>query len=486
MTGVFRRFAAVLFCAAIIPAVAACTSVNPATGKNEFSVLSPEDEARIGKAEHGKVVKQFGGVYDDPKIGGYVARIGGQLVANSELAGSPFTFTVLNSPVVNAFALPGGYVYVTRGLIALANNEAELAGVIAHEIGHVTARHTAQRMTRSTVVGLGSAILGAALGVPSNVTRLGGQLYLTSFSRDQEYEADLLGVRYLSRVGYDPYAQADFLKSLGAHTELMAKLSGNGNRPPEFLSTHPNTPERVIRAANAAKESGSAKGAPNRRQAFFKTIEGMVYGDDPEQGYVRGRQFSHPQLRFTFKVPDGFKIINRPTAVLAKGPKSTGLVFSGAKVRAGTDPRAYMVREWAKSVQLSDVERIRINGMDAATGWTRLNTRAGQVDVRLVVVRFESKQFYRFQFITPVNVTRQLEQEFQRTTYSFRRLSSKEAAALKPLRIRIVTVRPGDTARKLGRRMQVDDAHLDRFRVLNRLQPGQNPPVGSRVKIVRE
>jgi predicted Zn-dependent protease len=473
-----------VICAALIPLAAACTAVNPATGEKQFMLMSPEDEARIGKAEHSKVLKQFGGVYDDPNIGGYVAQIGGRLVANSELAGQPFTFTVLNSPVVNAFALPGGYVYVTRGLVALANNEAELAGVIAHEIGHVTARHSAQRMTQATVVGLGGAILGAALGVPQEVTNLGSQLYLTSFSRDQEYEADLLGVRYLTRVGYDPYAQADFLESLGAHTEMMAKLSGNGDRPPEFLSTHPNTPERVIRAANAAKASGAGPSAPNRRQNFLNTIDGLVYGDDPEQGFVRGRVFSHPKLRFTFTVPEGFQLINRPDAVLAKGPSSSGIVFNIAEPKSNGDPLGYMVHEWAKSVRLADVERIKINGLDAATGWTRLNVRGSLIDVRLVVIRFSGRQLFRFQFITPTNMTARLSQDLQRTTYSFRRLSSREAAALKPLRIRIVTVRAGDTAQSLARRMAVDDAHLERFQVLNRLKPGQNPPVGSRIKLV--
>lgn len=486
MTGVFRRYAAVLVCVALIPLAAACTSLNPATGEKQFTLMSPEDEARIGKSEHSKIIKQFGGVYDDPDIGGYVAQIGGRLVANSELAGRTFTFTVLNSPIVNAFALPGGYVYVTRGLIALANNEAELAGVLAHEVGHVTARHTAQRMTRATVLGLGGAILGAAFGVPQELTNLGSELYLRSFSRDQEYEADLLGVRYLTRAGYDPYAQANFLASLDAYTKLTAKLSGNGDRPPEFLATHPNTPERVIRAANAAKAAGVGTSAPNRRQDFLDTIDGLVYGDDPAQGFVRGRVFSHPKLGITFTVPDGFKLINRPDAVLAKGPSSSGIVFNGVQVNAGTDPRTYMVRQWASSVRLSDVERIEINGMDAATGWTRVNAEGSLIDIRLVVIRFSDRQFFRFQFISPADMTARLKQDLQRTTYSFRRLSPKEAAALKPLRIRVVTVRTGDTTQSLARHMRVDEAPLDWFRVLNRLKPGQNPPAGSRVKLVEE
>ena len=242
----------------------------------------------------------------------------------------------------------------------------------------------------------------------------------------------------------------------------------------------------MLTAANAAKATGVGTSAPDRRQDFLNTIDGLVYGDSPDQGFIRGRVFSHPKLGFTFTVPDGFKLINRPDAVLAKGPSSSAIVFNGVQVAARTDPRTYLVHQWAPSVRLSDVERITINGMEGATGWTRLNAQGSLVDVRLVVIRYSDRQFFRFQFVTPASMTARLKRDLERTTYSFRRLSAKEAAALKPLRIRVVTVRTGDTTQSLARRMRVDEAPLDWFRVLNRLKPGQNPPVGSRIKLVEE
>lgn len=201
----------------LLLSVPGCVTTNPATGQQELTpFMSPAEESRIGAEEHPKMVARFGGVYDDIEIGAYVAEIGGRLVKNSELPNQEFRFTVLNSPDVNAFALPGGYVYVTRGLLALANSEAEFAGVLAHEIGHVTARHAAQRYNRAIATSLGTAILGAIVqssGV-DQLAQLGGELYLKGFSREQEFQADTLGVRYMSRAGYNPEAQASFLRSL--------------------------------------------------------------------------------------------------------------------------------------------------------------------------------------------------------------------------------------------------------------------------------
>ncbi len=475
--------------AALLPLAAACTSVNPATGQEEFTLLSPADEARLGREEHAKIVTRFGGVYDDPEVGGYVAEVGGRIVANSELAGSSFTFTVLNTPVVNAFALPGGYVYLTRGLLALAGDEAQLAGVLAHEVGHVTARHTAQRMTRGTLVGLGAAVLGAAFGVPGELTNLGSELYLKSFSRDQEYEADLLGIRYLARAGYDPYAQSDFLQALADHDRLARRLAGedgSGGRPPEFLSTHPRTAARVRRAIEAAAGSGVPPTAPRRRDAFLDRIDGLVYGDAPEQGFVRGRTFSHPGMGFTFTVPPGFRLINSEKAVYAKGPDRAVIVLDSKPTERPTDPLRYMVNGWARNVRLEGIERIDLNGMAAATATTRIVRPNQTVYVRLVAIEFSPRRLFRFQFVVPDRMTPQLEEELKRTTFSFRRLGPDEAARLKPLRLRVVTVRAGDTTASLAQRMAFEDFRIERFRTLNGLVPGEEPRPGTRVKIVVE
>ena len=260
-----NRIVGVVVAFLLLAAVPSCTP-NPATGQQDFTLfMSESEESRIGAQEHSKIIDRYGGVYDDLEIGAYVAEIGGRLAANSERANASFTFTVLNTPDVNAFALPGGYVYVTRGLIALANSEAELAGVVAHEIGHVIARHTAQRYSRAAATQIGATLLGALVGSREvgDLLQVGGQLYLLSFSRSQEFEADTLGIRYLNRTGYDPVAEAQFLQNLGREKDLQNRLAKRDarDRQSDFLATHPNTPERVQRAIAAATFSSTASTA---------------------------------------------------------------------------------------------------------------------------------------------------------------------------------------------------------------------------------
>ncbi len=465
--------------------------VDPATGEQKLAqLMTPDDERRIGASEHPKMLRQFGGVYDDPRIGGWVATIGGRLVANSEMAKQPFFFSVLDSPEVNAFALPGGYVYITRGLLALANTEAEIAGVLAHEIGHVTARHSAQRASTATVANLATTLLGVVTG-SREVAQIGqfiGAGMLAQYSQSQEYEADLLGVRYMRRTGYHPLAQADFLSSLNREHELQRGISGGGADPlTGFFATHPNTLERVRRAI---AEAGKGGGAPGKltyaRQGLLAHIDGMVYGDSPKQGFVRGRTFAHPTLRFSFAVPAGFRLENKPGAVLARRRGGGTIRFDHAPRPKYDDPLTHLRNEWARGAELAEVERLTINGMAAATATTRATTRSGRQDARLVAIRYAPGQIYRFLFLTPPGLTHRLQPELQRTAYSFRRLSPDEAAALQPKRLRIITARTGDSAASLANGMALPKPRLARFRVLNALSEGAAIRPGERLKIVSD
>jgi predicted Zn-dependent protease len=453
--------------------------------------MTPGQERQIGASEHPKMLRQFGGVYDDPRIGGWVAVIGGRLVAASEMAKQPFVFSVLDTPEVNAFALPGGYVYITRGLLALANTEAEVAGVLAHEIGHVTARHTAQRVTTATVANLATILLGAVTG-SREVAQIGqfvGAGVLAQYSQSQEYEADLLGVRYLRRTGYNPLAQADFLSSLNREHELQKAISGRGGADPMagFFATHPSTLDRIRRAIREAKkEPGAARNLTYARAGLLANIDGMVYGDSPRQGFVQGRTFSHPTLRFTFTVPPGFRLANRPDAVLARREGGGVIRFDDAGRPRWDDPLTHLRSEWAPGARLDDVERLTVNGMAAATATTWATTQAGRQDARLVAIRLAPGRIYRFLFLTPPRLTRQLERGVQRTIFSFRPLSPAEAAALEPKRLRVVTVRAGDSIASLAARMAVEERRVQRFRVLNALPDGAELRPGERVKIVTD
>jgi predicted Zn-dependent protease len=477
--------------AAALAAFLGACSTNPATGERNFTAfMSPTQEQQVGRQEHPKILKQFGGVYDDPAIAAYVAGIGERLALNSDKPDQRYTFTVLNSPMVNAFALPGGFVYVTRGLMALAGDEAELAGVMAHEIGHVAARHTAQRYSRAVAVGLGAALLGAVAGSEGigSVANLGAELYLKSFSREQEFEADMLGVRYLARSSYDTAAMASFLEKLDAHSRLEAKLAGSDeNRAGrvDFFATHPRAADRVDAAIRAA---GAIRAADPEiaKVEYLTRVLGLIFGDDPEQGYVRGTSFIHPELRFRFDVPSDFRLINTPTQVAARGPGGALILFDMAEPGFEGAMASYVRDIWGRQLGLGAVERLDVNGRDGGTGAARIARSSGTVDVRLVAVRGVRGEIFRFVFLTPPSLTAKLSTEFRRTTFSLRSLGAAEAAAVKPHRIKVRAVRPGDTAARLAREMAPVDFPEEHFRVLNGLAPGTEPRVGSLVKYIAE
>ncbi|MDD9876695.1 MAG: M48 family metalloprotease [Magnetovibrio sp.] len=487
----FRALARLL---AVVPflALGAC-STNPATGKQSFTAfMSQEDEARIGAEEHPKILKELGGAYSEDDLGAYVASIGGKLAALSELPKIPWRFTVLNDEAVNAFALPGGYVYITRGLLALADNEAEMAGVLAHEIGHVTARHSAQRYSTAMATNIGLTVLGvlgSAAGVPSGVGRvanLGAQVAIQQYSQGQELEADMLGVRYMTRAGYDPRALTSFFRKLKAHSELEARQKGQDGVNHNILSTHPRTADRIKQAIELSKAKAVARPLVKRR-AYLNRIDGIVFGDDPSQGVRRGRTFMHPDLRFAFTVPPGFVLFNTPKQVVAFGPSKSRIIFDMANPKQAPRVRSlpnYIDGVWKHGLDVQRIERLDVNGLAGATGEARLSTGDGPRDVRLIAIRADKDQIFRFAFVTPPSESKRLNLELRRTTYSFRRLSASEAAAIQPLRIKMVTVRSGDTVQSMARRFPFERFRREWFRLLNDLKPGDPLVPGRRVKIV--
>ena len=475
-------------------ALAACTA-NPATGEQSFTAfMSLEQELRVGAEEHPKILKEFHGEYGELKLRAYIRHIGKKLAAFSELLDLTYRFTILNDESVNAFALPGGYVYVTRGLLALAENEAEVAGVLAHEIGHITARHTAQRYSTATATNIGVqvlGVLGSAAGIPSAVGQavsFGAQAALQSYSRHQELEADMLGVRYMTRAGYDPDATTSFFHKLGAHSKLEAQQKGTTKVKHNIMSTHPRTEDRIKQAIELAHTTPVAR--PNLgREAYLDQIDGMVFGDDPSQGVRRGRRFMHPKLRFEFRVPPSFLMLNSPARLEAFGPGKAKIVFSMAAKSKATrvgSLRDYLANDWGRGLNFGSVKQIEINGLEAATGQAHKATRDGLRHVRLVVIRIDREHIYQFAFVTPPAETQRLSEEFRRTTYSFRRLSALDAEAIRPLRIRLITVKPDDTRAKLAARIPFERYTREWFDLLNSLQPGNKLTPGTRIKIVAE
>jgi predicted Zn-dependent protease len=480
---------------AVVPLLSACETA-PATGRTIFTGgLSAEDEIRLGYQEHQKILPQFGGAYADPALAGYLSSIGNLLARTSETPGTKFTFTLLDTPIVNAFALPGGYVYITRGLLALADNEAEVAGVLAHEIGHVTARHSAERhgqTVAASVFGLG---LGLLLGRGPATDLYGGvaAVALRSYSREQEYESDLLGVRYMTRAGYDPGAMASFLSRLQAHGRFESELRGEPGKADQFdiLRTHPRTADRIARAIQEAG-ARSVADPMTARDLYLDRIDGLLFGDNPKQGLVRGRRFLHPELRIAFEVPQGYRLFNGARRVTARGPEGAVIAFEKAKQAVRGPMTAYLTQVWAKGVALNEVERLTVNGMEAATGLARGHGQAqghgrgGAIELRLVAIRYDAATIYHMIFVTPARLAGPLARGLRETTYSFRALSAAEAARLTPYRLRIHRSGAGETAARIAARMPFEDHHLRRFLVLNGLNRDQSFPTGHRVKTVTE
>ena len=469
-------------------------STNPVTGKQSFTAfMSREDEIRIGAEEHPKLIKEFGGAYADVRLRAYVRRIGMKLARHADRSGLTYTFTILNSDKINALALPGGYVYITRGLLALVDNEAEMAGVLAHEIGHVTARHTAERYSTTQATNIGLMVLGAlgsAAGLPAGVGQLAGygaQAALQGYSREQELESDMLGVRYLTRAGYSPNAMTSFFHKLKAHEELERAMEGKqGETPNNIMATHPRTAQRISRAIQLAKAARVVNPRFGREE-YLSEIDGMVFGDDPEQGVRRGREFINPDLGIRFEAPPKFVLFNSARQVIARGPGKSVMVFDLARpesARRARTLRGYIANTWARGLSLGGLEGIHINGMEAATATGRINTQSGPKDLRLIAIRGGPGIIFRLSFITPPSMTARLGVDFRRATFSFRRISSAEAAALQPLRIKVVRVGPGDTSRRLADKFPFEAFRLRWFEILNGLSPGQELQPGRSVKIV--
>ncbi|MEM7569059.1 MAG: M48 family metalloprotease [Pseudomonadota bacterium] len=477
-------------------ALSGCTT-NPATGQQDFTpFMSRADEERLGAQEHPKLLQQFGGSYGDAKVSSYVAEVGGKLAAVSELPDLQFTFTTLDSKVINAFALPGGYVYMSRGLLAYMNDEAELASVLGHEIGHVTARHSAKRYNKSVMAQVFGAGVGIATGsgALANLINQGSQLYLLSYSRGQELEADELGVRYMSLVGYDPFGAPRMLDTLGSASGLDAKVAGQAqaNQTPAWARTHPLTSERVRVALKEAREfSAQVPEKLRRKDELLNAIDGMRIDDDPAQGIIEGDVFKHGPLGFGFRVPTGFAIENGSTAVRAAGPGNSMIIFTGGRAASndmGQQAQSIMTSlTQGQGPALSNLQSISVNGMPAATGNARLTSQGNTIDVRVVSINFGNGAAYSFIFVAPPATMGQLNTSFQRTTYSFQKLSeAQRRAAIRGRKIKVVTVQPGDTPASLSQAMAYDSFQLERFLVLNGLEGTRSASLkaGDRVKVV--
>jgi predicted Zn-dependent protease len=433
--------------------------------------------------EHARILASYGGEYENARVQAMIAKTVDRLVAASERPDLKYQVTILNSPAINAFALPNGRLYITRGLIALANDKAELASVLSHEMGHVIARHAAIREEQARQVAIINHVVNDVLSDPQvgALALAKSKLTLAAFSRAQEFEADGIGVGISARAGFDPYGASRFLTGMQRNADLKAIAGGADPRALDFLSSHPATPERVKNAlTNARQFTGPGAGERDRNE-YFSTIDGMVYGEDPSEGFARGRHFLHPKLGFTFVAPPGFTLDNTAQAVLGlKEGGGEALRLDVISVPAEQTLSNYLKSGWIENVDASSVEEFSLNGFPAATA----TAGGGNWSFRLFAVRFGS-EVYRFIFAAKAR-TPQIDPAFRESIMTFRRMTLKESEQVKPLRLRVVTVGETDTVEKLAHRMATSDHSIERFRVLNGLGPHDRLKPGDKVKIAVE
>ena len=474
-------------------------AVNPATGEKVFTGgVTGAQEKAVGRKAHPQILGELGPRYEDEELQTYVNSVGQLLARTTERRDLEYTFTVVDSDTVNAFAVPGGYIYITRGLLALFGDEAELAGVLGHELGHITALHYARGQGQTILAQIGvlaADILAKQAGAGAAVRDALGDLtgtaafaYLRSHSRENEYESDDLGIRYIARAGYDTRGVARMLAKIRAHARLQARLAGRS--PDEldrfdYTATHPAPAKRVRRALDNAART-PVRDPMVAREIYLGKIDGLFYGGSPEQGFVRDREFVHPTLRFRFSVPETFTLHNTPRAVIASGS-------GGAQIslrlhgRGQTRSAAGFLRgRWAGKLSLGRIEELTVNGQPAATARAAARGARGPVDVRILVVGSDRNRVYETIFVFPRGRGSGLEAAYREVAASLRELSAREAATYRPRRIEVVEARPGDTQQNLARRMAVEKRPLEHFRVLNGLEPEDRIVPGRLLKLVVE
>jgi predicted Zn-dependent protease len=466
--------------------VAVGCATNPVTGKRELSLMSEAQEIQIGQEQDAQVRKEMG-VYPDRALQEYVSSIGMKLAQASERPTLPWHFTVVDVPAINAFALPGGYIYITRGILPFLDNEAQLAGVLGHEIGHVTARHAAQQYSRATGAQLGLILGSIFVPQAAPFAQLGetglGLLFL-KYGRDDERQADALGVKYASATGWNPAGVPQMLTTLGRIEEAT-----DNKGVPNWLSTHP-APENRVEQVQAAVQQATA-GQPTerfavRREEFLPHVDGLIYGDNPDQGIIRGTSFLHASLRFALDFPAGWEVTNAPAQVVAKETGTNLVMLLQAVERpVGRDIEEVALRSMqGAGFRAASGRRTTLNGLDAFVGtYEGAIQDFGRVGARAAHIVLDRNVFL-LAGIAPVQVYDRAEPVFTRVIDSFKRLTPAEAEAIRPNRIDLYTARAGDTWDSIAERAGKGVVKASTLAIMNGHAVGDPPRAGERLKVV--
>lgn len=461
-------------------------AVNPATGRTDFVMMSERQEIELGQRYSQEILKQYPR-YPDEKLQAYVQQVGERVARHGHRSQLQYSFTVIDSPDINAFALPGGHIYIHRGLMAYLGSEAELAAVLGHEVGHVTARHSVRQQSQSTAWNiLGQAVaVGTGVGVAGDLTNVLGGAFVSGYGRDMELEADGLGAQYLARSGYDPQAMIEVVKVLKAQEDFARDQAQDKGQevPPSgyhgLFDTHPDNDTRLRQVVAAASPLASGQGEVGR-DAYLRQIEGMPFGDSAAAGVRRGQRFYHGGLDFTLAFPPGWELINRADAVIVHAPDQQAFVVMSLEPLAQqATAQEYLVRRAGRQ-QLVQQDSFRQAGLEVATGVV-----PGSAAKRVAVVMREKQAFL---FVAAVKGHGSLESQdaqFLEVIRSFRPLQAQERELTEPRRLRLVQLKPGQGLEALSGQMSVEGDPLTRLRLLNGLYPGGQPRPEAWLKMVR-
>ncbi|MDA1306284.1 MAG: M48 family metalloprotease [Acidobacteria bacterium] len=468
----------------LVVATAVACVTNPATGQRQFNLLSEQDEVALGKQADAQVRQEMG-LYPDQGWQDYVNRVGQALAKTSHRPQLPWTFAVVDAQAINAFALPGGYIYLTRGILPFLHDEAEMANVLGHEIAHVTALHGATAYSRQQAAGLGIGI-GRILAPPDQqgwftAAEASLGLLFLKHGRDAELEADRLGVGYAATSGWNPSGMAGMLSTLGR----LSEASGSSRGVPNFLSTHPLPADRVEQVSTVADAARTSSATRVNEAEFNRRLDGLVFGDSREQGMVRGRNFLHPILRIALRFPQGWQVNNgaQQVAAMPEAENQQRVLLLEVVESGGRSP-AQAGRARMQEAQLIERagENVTINGLQAFVGVFSGGTGNEAIVARVAFISHGGR-LYQVAGVASQNAFSQADPDFRETIGSFRGLSAAEADRVQPARLDFYTARSGDTWESLAKRSD-GTVSASALAIMNGAQPSSRPAVGARVRVV--
>ena len=470
---------------ALALALANCAT-NPATGNPNLVTMSEAQEVAVGRSEDGKVRKQYG-VYEDTTLQQYVNEIGRRLAKASHRPELEYQFLVLDSPEVNAFALPGGYIYITRGLMAYLGSEAELAAVLGHELGHVTARHSVQQLSAATAASVGAAVL--QIFVPQvrgvlgeNVINLLGSALLSGYGREHELEADRLGAEYLARTGYDPQAMVNVVGVLKNQERFDAEVAREeGRQPRRYHGVFASHPDNDTRLQQVVAEAARFKSQESRagREDYLRRIDRMMFADSPSQGVVRNNRFYQAELGIAFRFPAGWRVRNQPRNIAAQSPGQDALMDLRLAGDAKGNP-GDVLRRVARLGSGSEIAPTTINGLPAAIATTSMSGRP----TRIAVVFHAGRAYAIGAQALGDAAFNQYQTEFDASIASFHEMTTQERLLARPLALRVISARPGLTFAELARLSPLGKNAEGHLRVINGMYPKGEPAADQALKII--